>query len=159
VHCSARERGRKRGSLACQPKRHEPHRRTLPWALAVSANRQASLRASCTSRISRIDLDDCVTPHLAIAFDAAEATLAVVTRLAGHPQALVFVVSHIGEVVPSIADDHRIRLLQFSAEMNGDEPRFDYRVRDGVSTQRLGMTLRRREQVLELLEVPKEGHC
>jgi DNA mismatch repair protein MutS len=84
--------------------------------------------------------------------DAAEATLAVVSRLVGHPQALVFVASHIGEVVPAIADDDRIRLLQFSAEMRDDEPRFDYRVRDGVSTQRLGMTLLRREQVLVLLE-------
>jgi len=52
----------------------------------------------------------------------------------------------------SIPSSQRIRLLQFSAEMNGDEPRFDYRVRDGVSTQRLGMTLLRRERVLELLE-------
>jgi DNA mismatch repair protein MutS len=84
--------------------------------------------------------------------DAAEATLAVVTRLAAHPRALVFVASHIGEVVPAIAGDPRIRLLQFSADVDGDEPRFDYRVRDGVSTQRLGMTLLKREGVLDMLE-------
>jgi DNA mismatch repair protein MutS len=83
--------------------------------------------------------------------DAAEATLAVVTRLAAHPRALVFVASHIGEIVPAIAGDQRIRLLQFSADVDGDEPRFDYRVRDGVSTQRLGMTLLTREGVLDML--------
>ncbi len=88
--------------------------------------------------------------------DAADATLAVVSRLVDHPKALVFVASHIGEVVPALANDHRIRLLQFSAGMNGDERRFDYRVRDGVSTQRLGMTLLTRERVLELLECPTE---
>jgi len=31
---------------------------------------------------------------------------------------------------------------------------FDYRLRDGVSTQRLGMVLLRQEGVLDLLEVP-----
>lgn len=45
--------------------------------------------------------------------DAAEATLAVITRLAAHATALVFVASHIGEVVPAIADDSRICLLHF----------------------------------------------
>jgi ABC-type sugar transport system ATPase subunit len=33
--------------------------------------------------------------------DAAEATLAVIARLAAHPAAFVFVASHVGEVVPT----------------------------------------------------------
>jgi DNA mismatch repair ATPase MutS len=84
--------------------------------------------------------------------DAAEATLAVMTRLAAHPRALVFIASHIGEVAPAIVEDHRIRLLHFAAEVTGDEPRFDYHIREGVSEQRLGMTLLRQEQVLALLD-------
>jgi hypothetical protein len=31
-------------------------------------------------------------------------------------------------------------------------PRFDYLLRDGMSTQRLGMTLLKQEQVLDLLD-------
>ncbi|MEP6592076.1 MAG: hypothetical protein ABJC51_00195 [Acidobacteriota bacterium] len=84
--------------------------------------------------------------------DAAEATLAVVTRLAGHPSALVFIASHIGEIVPSISDDPRICLLNFAADLSGDRPRFDYRLRAGVSAQRLGMVLLRQEGVLDLLD-------
>jgi DNA mismatch repair protein MutS len=84
--------------------------------------------------------------------DAAEATLAVVTRLAAHPSALVFVASHIGEIVPSISDDRRIGLVNFAADLSGDRPRFDYRLREGVSTQRLGMVLLRQEGVLDLLD-------
>lgn len=84
--------------------------------------------------------------------DAAEATLAVITRLAAQPSALVFIASHIGEVVPAIANDPRIGLFQFSADITTDIPRFDYRLREGVSDQRLGMLLLRQEHVLDLLE-------
>jgi DNA mismatch repair ATPase MutS len=86
--------------------------------------------------------------------DAAEATLAVITRLAAHPSALVFIASHIGEVVPAIANDPRIGLFHFSADITTDIPRFDFRLREGVSDQRLGMLLLRQEQVLDLLERP-----
>jgi DNA mismatch repair protein MutS len=83
--------------------------------------------------------------------DAQEATLAVITRLAAHPRALVFVASHIAEIAPAIVEDGRIRLLHFAATMTAEQPAFDYRLRDGVSTQRLGMTLLKQEQVLDLL--------
>jgi DNA mismatch repair protein MutS len=84
--------------------------------------------------------------------DAAEATLAVITRLAAQPAALVFVASHVGEVVPAILSDPRIALLHFAADVTGDQPRFDYRLREGASEQRLGMTLLRQEGVLDRLE-------
>jgi DNA mismatch repair protein MutS len=84
--------------------------------------------------------------------DAAEATLAIVTRLAAHPSALVLIASHIGEIVPSISDDPRIGLFNFAADLSGDVPRFDYRLREGVSTQRLGMVLLKQEGVLDLLD-------
>jgi DNA mismatch repair ATPase MutS len=89
--------------------------------------------------------------------DAAEATLAVITRLAAHPAALVLVASHVGEVVPNIVSDPRIKFLYFAADVTGEQPRFDYRLRDGVSEQRLGMTLLRQEGVLDHLERAANG--
>jgi DNA mismatch repair protein MutS len=83
--------------------------------------------------------------------DAAEATLAVISRLVSHP-ALVFVASHLAEIVPSIVDDPRICLLHFSADISAEQPLFDYKLRPGLSTQRLGMTLLKQEGVLDLLE-------
>jgi DNA mismatch repair ATPase MutS len=83
--------------------------------------------------------------------DAAEATLAIIVRLAAHPRALVFVASHIAEIAPTIAADARIRLLHFVADVTAEQPTFDYHLRDGVSTQRLGMTLLKQERVLDLL--------
>jgi DNA mismatch repair ATPase MutS len=84
--------------------------------------------------------------------DAAEATLALVTRLAAHPAALTFVASHVGEVIPTILADPRIAFFYFAGDATCDPPRFDYRLRGGVSDQRLGMTLLRQEGVLDRLE-------
>jgi DNA mismatch repair protein MutS len=84
--------------------------------------------------------------------DAAEATIAIVTRLAKQPGALVLVASHLAEVVPAIAADRHVRLLHFAADVRAGAVTFDYQVRDGLSTQRLGMVLLKREGVLELLE-------
>jgi DNA mismatch repair protein MutS len=83
--------------------------------------------------------------------DAAEATLAVISRLVAHPAALVFVASHLAEIVPSIVDDPRVCLLHFSADISAEQPVFDYKLRGGLSTQRLGMTLLKQEGVLDLL--------
>ncbi|MEO5819841.1 MAG: hypothetical protein ABIT71_05000 [Vicinamibacteraceae bacterium] len=84
--------------------------------------------------------------------DAAEASLAVISRLVAHPAALVFVATHVAEVASALRDDPRVHFLHFSADVSGDRPVFDYQLRDGISTQRLGMTLLRQEQVLDLLE-------
>jgi len=60
--------------------------------------------------------------------------------------------SHVGEVAPNILSDPRVKFLYFAADVTGEQPRFDYLLRDGVSEQRLGMTLLRHEGVLDHLE-------
>lgn len=87
------------------------------------------------------------------AHDAAEATLAVIAHLANHPSAIVFVASHLGEIAPALVNNPRIVFLHFEAAVRAEAPYFDYRIREGVSTQRLGMTLLRQERVLELLNL------
>lgn len=82
--------------------------------------------------------------------DAREATLAVVARLVDHPNVIVLIASHLVEVVPAMEGGNRIRLFHFAADVDGPEPRFDYRIRDGMSAQRLGMPLLGREGVLDL---------
>ena len=76
----------------------------------------------------------------------------MIARLAAHPAALVLVASHVVEVVPTIRSDPRIAFFCFAADSTGDQPRFDFCLREGVSEQRLGMTLLRQEAVLERLE-------
>jgi DNA mismatch repair ATPase MutS len=88
--------------------------------------------------------------------DSSEATLAILWRLAAHPTALTVIASHLAEIAPSLEADRRVRLLRFTADLSDGAPRFDFRVGDGVSTQRLGMTLLRQEGVLDLLD-PGQG--
>ncbi len=93
------------------------------------------------------------------AHDAAEGTLAVITRLASHPGALVFVASHLAELATPLGDDTRVALLHFAAEVRDDQLSFDYRLRAGVSSQRLGMTLLQQERVLDLLDQSARRGC
>lgn len=51
----------------------------------------------------------------------------------------------------------RIALFHFAADVTGDRPCFDYRLREGASEQRLGMTLLRQEGVLDRLERSAES--
>jgi DNA mismatch repair protein MutS len=76
----------------------------------------------------------------------------VISRLVSHAAALVFVASHLAEIVPSVVDDPRVCLLHFSADVTGERPVFDYQLQRGLSTQRLGMTLLKQEGGLELLD-------
>lgn len=88
------------------------------------------------------------------AVDAAEATVAVIQRLVRHANAIVFVASHIAEVASSFSSDGRVAMVHFSADVSNDNPMFDFMIRPGVSTQRLGMVLLRQEGVLDLLDRP-----
>jgi DNA mismatch repair ATPase MutS len=84
--------------------------------------------------------------------DANDATVAVLSRLVEHPSALIFVASHLTDTVSLLSADSRVRVFCFTANNVEDQPVFDYRLREGVSRQRLGMSLLRREGVLELLD-------
>ncbi|MGV3520366.1 MutS-related protein [Luteitalea sp.] len=84
--------------------------------------------------------------------DAMEATREVLSRLAKHPGALVFVSSHLSELAPQLGTTDSVTLLHFASDVTAGPPRFDYRLREGVSTQRLGMTLLRQERVIETLD-------
>jgi DNA mismatch repair ATPase MutS len=83
--------------------------------------------------------------------DAAEATMAIIDRVAKRSGALIFIASHLGELTATLAGDGSVRLLHFAAQVGDGPPRFDYRLRDGASLQRLGMKLLEQEGVLELL--------
>jgi DNA mismatch repair protein MutS len=84
--------------------------------------------------------------------DAIEASLGVISGLVAQPGTLVFVATHLADVATASREDPRVQFLCFSADLAGERPVFDYRLREGVSTQRLGMTRLRQERVLELLE-------
>jgi hypothetical protein len=62
------------------------------------------------------------------------------------------VATHLAEVVRQRAGMPGLMTWYLDGAVRDGEARFDYALREGVSTQRLGMELLRREGVAELLE-------
>ncbi|HYD54458.1 MAG TPA: hypothetical protein VEA99_17625 [Gemmatimonadaceae bacterium] len=85
--------------------------------------------------------------------DAQDATCAVVLALARASRGTFLVSSHLTEVASYLADTSSIALRHFVVVETEQGPRGDFRLREGVSTQRFGMRLLEAEGVLALLDV------
>ena len=84
--------------------------------------------------------------------DAADACLAVLSGFSGCAGSAFLVASHLSELAEPIGALDGVAFARFGAEVRDGEPVFGYRLEPGVSDQRLGMLILRRERVLELLE-------
>jgi DNA mismatch repair protein MutS len=84
--------------------------------------------------------------------DAIEATRAIASRLACLPQTLTFVASHLSQAVASFHDHRGVCTMHFSASVKEGDIEFDYMMRAGLSTQRLGIALLQHQEVLDLLD-------
>jgi DNA mismatch repair ATPase MutS len=84
--------------------------------------------------------------------DAAEASDLLLGALSEHPGCRTLVATHLVEVVRERAGSAGLMTWYLDGELTDAGPRFDFVLRDGVSSQRLGMELLRREGVAELLE-------
>lgn len=83
--------------------------------------------------------------------DASDACLAVLSGFAACQNSAFMVASHIAELAAGIENLEGVQFVQFGAEIHGGTAAFDYRVRPGVSQQRLGMLILEREGVLARL--------
>lgn len=83
--------------------------------------------------------------------DAYDASSAVVTGFARCQTSVVLIASHLVELAEELASLGSVQLRSFEADMRGGEPAYDYALRDGSSSQRLGMVLLESEGVLALL--------
>jgi DNA mismatch repair protein MutS len=84
--------------------------------------------------------------------DALDASVAILNRLATKENCLFLVSSHLIELYEQFSDTLPIDFRYFEAEEQGDRLGFDYVVRSGVSSQRLGMRVLREEGIFELLD-------
>jgi DNA mismatch repair protein MutS len=88
--------------------------------------------------------------------DALEASTAVLAGCARAAGSLFLVSSHLVELAAELDQHPAIRFRCFEGELETDGIRFDYRLRNGVSRQRLGMELLRREGIPSLLDAIPE---
>ncbi len=84
--------------------------------------------------------------------DAADACLAVLSGFSACEGSAFIVASHLAELAEPVGRLDGVAFARFGAEVSDGEPVFRYRVEPGVSDQRLGMLILRRERVLELLD-------
>ena len=84
--------------------------------------------------------------------DALDASLAILNRLATKENCLFLVSSHLIELRERFSDTLPVDFRYFEAEEQEDRLSFDYVVRSGVSSQRLGIRVLREEGIFDLLD-------
>lgn len=84
--------------------------------------------------------------------DALDASLAILERLAKREDCLFMFSSHLIELSEQLSDFGHVDCRYFEAEEGSGRLRFDYVLRPGVSSQRLGMRVLREEGIFELLD-------
>ncbi|MFT5562643.1 MAG: DNA mismatch repair ATPase MutS [Candidatus Azotimanducaceae bacterium] len=89
--------------------------------------------------------------------DALDASLAILERFATKMDCLFMFSSHLIELSEQLTDTSQIDCRYFEADESEGRLRFDYLLRSGVSSQRLGMRVLREEGVFDLLDNGSEA--
>ena len=84
--------------------------------------------------------------------DALDASLAILERFAVRQDCLFMFSSHLIELGDQLSDTSQISRGYFEAEEGQGRLRFDYQLRPGVSSQRLGVRVLREEGIFDLLD-------
>ena len=84
--------------------------------------------------------------------DALDASLAILERLAVREDCLFMFSSHLIELSEKLSAVGQVDFRYFEAEEGEGRLRFEYLLRPGVSSQRLGMRVLREEGIFELLD-------
>ena len=88
--------------------------------------------------------------------DAFDASRAILERFSTKKGCLFMFSSHLIELSEHISDAEKIDCRHFEAKEGEGKLRFDYLLRPGISSQRLGMRVLREEGVFELLDGKSE---
>jgi DNA mismatch repair ATPase MutS len=84
--------------------------------------------------------------------DALDASRAVLEGFIDRPECLFMVSSHLIELGDGMRTSGRVDCRRFEASEEDGRLRFDYVLRPGVSSQRLGMRVLREEGIFSMLE-------
>ncbi len=83
--------------------------------------------------------------------DASEGSTEIIKALSRIPDSTFYVSTHIVEVADELKGIDNVRFKYFDATLKDGVPTYDYRLRDGISSERMGMYIIRREGVLDIL--------
>jgi DNA mismatch repair ATPase MutS len=84
--------------------------------------------------------------------DAMNCSTAVIKGLVKVKSSLFVLSTHLYEIGASLMDYPNIAFRYFETEVRGDQLLFSYQLREGISNDRIGYLILRREKVIDLLE-------
>lgn len=84
--------------------------------------------------------------------DAYEASLAVISAFAKTKMSLFAISTHIIEVAEKLKQNESVDFKFFEIMINNDIPQYTYKLQDGVSDERIGMYILKKERVVETIE-------
>ena len=84
--------------------------------------------------------------------DAFEASTEIIKAFAKIPSCTFFMSTHIVEIAEKIHDKNNIMLKYFDSDLVGNDLIYSYKLKDGVSDERLGMFIIHKEGIFDLLK-------
>jgi DNA mismatch repair ATPase MutS len=84
--------------------------------------------------------------------DAYEASLAVISAFSKQHKGVFAISTHIIEVANKLNNNESIFFKYFEANLVNEIPQYNYRIKDGVTDERIGMYILKKEKVIETIE-------
>jgi DNA mismatch repair protein MutS len=84
--------------------------------------------------------------------DAYDASLMIISALAKIKNNYFFISTHILEVADNLSEKDSIQFICFGSYLHGKQPVYDFKLKKGVSKERIGLLLIKNEGIIETLE-------
>jgi DNA mismatch repair protein MutS len=84
--------------------------------------------------------------------DAYDASLEIISSLAKIRDNLFFISTHILEVAENLADNSSILFRCFESDLIDQQPVYDFKLKEGVSKERIGLLIIKNENIIEILD-------
>ncbi|MEI6822872.1 MAG: hypothetical protein WCL51_13135 [Bacteroidota bacterium] len=85
--------------------------------------------------------------------DAYEASLSVISAFCTLEKGVFVISTHIIEIADKLKDKDTIFFKYFEANLEDDIPQYNYKIKDGVTDERIGMYILKKEKVIETIEM------
>lgn len=83
--------------------------------------------------------------------DASEASLEVISAFSKITNSTFYVSTHITEIAKELKDKPNVDFKYFESDLINEKPVYSYKMRDGISEERMGMYILKNEKISEIL--------
>lgn len=85
--------------------------------------------------------------------DAFDASLAVISALSTIKNSFFLISTHIVELVPELKKHENISFMHLETVFRNDQPEFTYQLKEGVSKEKVGMFIIKKEGIIDIIEI------